>query len=52
MTALEELYGAGYESVYKFDSKIKAVTKDDLKRILHKYFPLDGYTEVIITGID
>jgi len=37
-TSLDELYGLGYDNFKKFDTEIRSVTKEDIKRIVEKYF--------------
>ncbi len=49
-TALNELYGLGYDNIYRYDANIEKVTKEDVARILKKYLPQDAYVEVTITG--
>ena len=49
-TALDELYGLGYEDIFKYEGGINKVTKEDLKRVCDKYFNLDIYSEVIISS--
>ena len=49
-TALDELYGLGYEDIFKYGSAINKVTKDDLRRVAAKYFDLNRYSEIIISG--
>jgi zinc protease len=40
--ALDELYGLGYENTYHYDESIERVTKDDVNRIIKKYFSSDA----------
>ncbi len=49
-TAIDELYGLGYEDIFKYGSAIDKVTKEDVKRAAEKYFNLNRYAEVIISG--
>lgn len=48
-SALDELYGLGYDEMYRYKDGINKVTKDDLQRAAKKYLDLNAYTEVIIT---
>lgn len=47
-TSLDELYGKGYNNFKMFDSKIQAVTKEDISRIVKKYFDLKQLTVVTL----
>ncbi|MDP3791967.1 MAG: pitrilysin family protein [Candidatus Omnitrophota bacterium] len=47
-SALDELYGLGYDNLYKYEDQIKKVTKEDVKRVANKYFTLNAYTEIVI----
>lgn len=47
-SALDELYGIGYDNLYKYEDEIKKVTKEDIKRVADKYLDLNAYAEVII----
>jgi len=47
-TSLDELYGKGYNNFKTFDSKIQAVTKEDISRIVKKYFKLKQLTVVTL----
>ncbi|MDD5137036.1 MAG: pitrilysin family protein, partial [Candidatus Omnitrophica bacterium] len=49
-TAIDEMYGLGYDNIFKYEEGIGKVTKDDVKRVAGKYFDLNGYSEVVITG--
>ncbi|MFA6142279.1 MAG: pitrilysin family protein [Candidatus Omnitrophota bacterium] len=48
-SALDELYGTGYDNLYKYKSMIDKVTKDDVRRVCRKYYDLDSCAELIIT---
>ena len=48
-TALDELYGRGYDNLYKYESEINKVTKDDVKRVADKYLNLNAYAEVVVS---
>ena len=47
-SALDELYGLGYENLYKYEERIKRVTKEDVKKVAEKYLDLNASTEVVI----
>lgn len=47
-SALDELYGLGYDNLYKYEDEIKRVTKEDIKRVANKYLNLNSYSEVVI----
>ena len=49
-TALDELYGLGYDDIFKYGQAIDKVTKEDVVRVADKYFDLNRYSEVIISG--
>jgi zinc protease len=46
--ALDELYGLGYDNLYKYEERIRLVTKEDIKKAADKYFNLSAYSEVVI----
>lgn len=46
--ALDELYGLGYDSLYKYTGRIERVTKEDIKRCADKYLDTRAYSEVTI----
>ena len=46
--ALDELYGLGYDNLYKFENEINKVTKDDIKGVANKYLDPNSCAEVII----
>jgi zinc protease len=48
MSALDELYGLGFDRYEKFEKDINAVTLEDLIRVARKYFKSDGYALVEI----
>ena len=48
-SALDELYGLGYDNLYKYEAEIKKVTKEDVKRVARKYLNLNLYAQVIVT---
>ncbi|OPZ66247.1 MAG: Peptidase M16 inactive domain protein [Candidatus Aerophobetes bacterium ADurb.Bin490] len=43
-----EILGLGYENVDKFPENINAVTVDDVKAVIKKYFNLDGMTKAVV----
>ncbi len=47
-SALDELYGLGYDNLYKFESEINKVTKYDIMRVAGKYLDMNSCAEVII----
>jgi zinc protease len=47
-SALDELYGIGYDNLYKYEERIKGVTKEDVKNAAAKYLDLNTVTEVVI----
>jgi zinc protease len=48
--ALDELYGLGYDDLYKYDARIEKVTKEDVKRVAVKYFNMNACAEIIISS--
>lgn len=49
-SALDELYGLGYDNLYKYKSMIDKVTKDDVRRTSRKYFDLNSCAELTVTS--
>lgn len=47
-TALDELYGLGYDNIERYDSRIEKVTKDDVKRAAQKYLDPEARAEITI----
>ena len=47
-TSLDELYGLGYDNFIKFDADIRSVTKEDIKRIVEKYFNPENFSIVTV----
>lgn len=45
---LDELYSLGFDHYQKYPSEIQKVTKEDINRIIKKYFNLEGYSIAII----
>jgi zinc protease len=52
MSAINELYGLGYDLHDKYEGYIDAVTKDDVKAVAAKYLKIDQAAIVISTGQD
>lgn len=46
--ALDELYGLGYDNLYKFESETNKVTKYDIIRVAKEYLDMDLCAEVVI----
>jgi zinc protease len=46
--ALDELYGLGYDNLYKFESETNKVTKYDIIRVADKYLNMNSCAEVVI----
>lgn len=46
-TALDELYGLGYDNYKSYENKINAVTAEDLLRIAKEYFDLNSSVTII-----
>jgi len=49
-SAMDELYGLGYDDLYKYQEKIEKVTKEDIKRVADKYFDMKACAEVSISS--
>ena len=47
-TSLDELYGLGYDNFKKFDSAIRSVKKEDIDRLVAKYFDPSNLTIVTL----
>jgi len=47
-TTLDELYGLGFDNFKKFTSRVTAVTKEDINRIIDKYFSKENLTVVTL----
>jgi len=47
-SALDELYGLGYDNLYKFESQVNKVTKYDIMSVADKYLKIDLCAQVII----
>jgi len=46
--ALDELYGLGYDNLYKFENEINKITKLDIERVANKYLDLNSCAQVIV----
>ena len=46
--ALDELYGLGYDNLYKFENETNKVTKYDIIRMANKYLNMDSCAEIVI----
>jgi len=46
--SLDELYSLGFDHYQRYISEIQKVTKDDIQKIVNKYFNLEGYSLAII----
>ncbi len=47
-SAIDELYGLGYDNLYKYEDEIEHVTGEDVKRVANKYLDLTNCVEVIV----
>jgi predicted Zn-dependent peptidase len=47
-SAVAELCGLGYGSLYRYKDDIAAVTKEDLRRVAGKYLDPDKRAEILI----
>ena len=48
---LDELYGLGHNNHREYDSKIRAVSADDIRRVASEVFDLDSYTLVEVGNL-
>ena len=46
--SLDELYGLGFDHYQKYPQEIEKVSKDDVNRVVKKYFNLEAYAVAII----
>jgi len=49
-SALDELYGAGYGAIYKHESEIEKVTKDDVLGVAKKYLDPGASVDIVISS--
>ena len=49
-TALDELYGLGYDNYLKYAKMIDSITNSDIIEVSRKYLKPDAYTLIIIKG--
>jgi len=49
-SALDELNGLGYDNLYKYESEIGKVTRQDLIKAAVKYFNLNAYAEAVVSS--
>lgn len=47
--ALDELYGLGYDNLYRYDAAIEKVSKEEVKAAAQKYFDPAACAEVVIS---
>jgi zinc protease len=47
---MDELFGLGVDYHREFNSHVKAVTQDDVRRVANLYFTEDDYAEVFVGG--
>jgi len=47
-TGLDELYGLGYDNVFRYPAAIESVTADDVIRVVRKYFADSRLNEILI----
>ncbi len=50
--SLDELYGLGFDNYKDYPKKIQTVTKEDVNRVVKKYFNLNAYAIAIIRPPD
>ena len=48
MTALDELYGLGFDHYKKLEREVEAVTLEDVKRVAAKYFQDQPYVLAMV----
>ena len=49
-SAIDELYGVGYDSWRTYEQRIRAVTLEDLRRVAERYLTLDKHVEVVVSS--
>jgi predicted Zn-dependent peptidase len=47
----DELYGLGYNNHKEYDSKIRAITADDIRRVASNVFDMSGYAIVRVGAL-
>lgn len=47
-SSFDELYGIGYDDLYRYIERVEAVSVDDVSRIVNKYFDLKSCVELVI----
>jgi zinc protease len=52
LTALDELYGLGFDHYKKLERQVEAVTLDDVKRVAAKYFQAQPYVLATVRPAD
>jgi len=50
--SFDELYGLGYDNYTKYDSRIRALTADDMRRVASRIFDLDRYALVYVGNLE
>jgi zinc protease len=50
--SLDELYGLGFDHYQKYPQEIQKVSKEDVNRVIQKYFNLEAYTLAVIRPPD
>ena len=49
-TALDELYGLGFDDYTRYDQTIRSITSDGIVAVSRKYLKPEAYTMTVITG--
>ena len=49
--SMDELYGLGHDNLYKYESRIEAVAKEEIKDVANRYLDLEKCAQVIITSL-
>lgn len=49
-SAIDELYGLGYDNLYKYEAEIGKVTNEDIKRAADKYLDIKTYSQIVISS--
>ncbi len=50
-SGLDELYGLGYNNLFKYPEMVQAVTAEDVMRVANKYFTGQKLNEVVISPV-